>query len=195
VTEPQTADEWLRAVHREFDRESDRAAAIVVAAMLDEALRVLLERLLVPAPSAERSILERYDAPLGSFAARIDAAFQLGLISKYMARDLHLVRRIRNDFAHYPLGLAFEHDPVRSRVRALEQASDYNRRNPPTRKDIGPPGPRWDFLGIAAWMLYSLHREAEGVGPLRQHGAEFGYVDWSTLPPDVQNVLRRDEET
>ncbi len=188
---PRTADEWLETIHREFERETDRAAAIVVAAMLDEALKMLIEKRLVAAASATHSILERYDAPLGSFAARIDAAFQLGLISKYMARDLHLVRKIRNDFAHHPLELTFESGPIRDRVRALEEASDYNRRNPATRTAIGPPGPRWDFLGIAAWMLYSLH--LEDVEHLQEHGPEFGYIDWSALPPEVQEFLRCDE--
>lgn len=193
MTHPRTADEWLEAVHREFARETDRAAAIVAAAMLDEALRVLIDKRLVPAPSPERSILERHDAALGSFAARIDAAFQLGLISKYMARDLHLVRKIRNEFAHYPLELTFEADAIRDRFRALDETADYNRREPATRTAIGPPGPRWDFFGIAAWMLYALHRE--DVDRLVEHGPEFGYMDWTSLPEAIQEFLRSQQAT
>ena len=168
---PTDANGWLDAVHREFANGSDRAAAIVVAAMLEEALKLLLVRRLLPAAAGE-SIVDGPGAPLGTFSARIDAAFQLGLISKYMARDIHLVRKIRNDFAHSPLERTFASSSVRDRVAALQAASDYNTRNPKTRENIGPPGPRWDFLAISAWMLYSLHSET--VETLSEHGPEFG---------------------
>jgi hypothetical protein len=60
---------------------------------------------------------------------------------------------------------------------------------------IGPTGARWDFLGAAAWMLYSLHREAEGIGRLERHGPEFGYIDWDRLPEQLRQFLRDDEAT
>jgi DNA-binding MltR family transcriptional regulator len=159
----ETADEWLERIHEQFRSESDRAAAIVVAAMLDGALAVLLRKRLLEPESKERSLLDGGHAPLGTFATRIDAAYQLGLISSYMARDLHLVRKIRNDFAHDPLHLTFESESVRNRVRALEEGSDYNRRYPETRVAVGPPGTRWDFLGITAWMLYGRLRCGRSV--------------------------------
>jgi hypothetical protein len=188
-TEPRNADDWLDAVHQEFARESDRAAAIVVAAMLDEALRSLIERRLVEPQDPNRSILNGPNAPLASFSARIDAAQQLGLISHFMARDLHLIRKIRNDFAHYPLERTFANPPISDLVRALEEASDYNKRHPETRDSVGPHGPRWDFLGIAAWILYSLHREVAETQPTRAHVPEFGYIDWSALPPELRKRL------
>ncbi len=192
---PSTADEWLEAIHLQFRAESDRAAAIVVAAMLDVALASLLRRRLLEAPSPYRSLLDGDRAPLSTFAAKIDAAYQLGLISKYMARDLHLVRKIRNDFAHNPLHLTFDSESVRNRVRALEQASDYNRRYPATRSAVGPTGSRWDFLGLTAWMLYALHRLLDDVAQVRSPTPEFGYIDWSALPPEVQRLLREAEAT
>jgi hypothetical protein len=136
------ADEWLEAVHREFARESDRGAALVVAAMLDGALRVLLERRLQPPLSQDRSLLEGHQAPLGAFAARIDAALGVELISRTMARDLHLIRKIRNDFAHQPRGRSFQSEEIKSRVRELERGSNYNVKYPQTRADIGPKGTR-----------------------------------------------------
>lgn len=188
------ADDWLDAIHRAFQEESDRAAAIVVAAMLDDALKSLLSRRLLQPMAKDRSLLDGDQAPLGTFSARIDAAHQLGLISRWMARDLHLVRKIRNEFAHSPFTLTFESDVVLNRVRALEEASDYNRRYPPTRAAIGPPGPRWDFLGISAWILYSLHREE--VDRVPDHGPEFGYVEWdAVLPEEVRQRLRGEEAT
>jgi hypothetical protein len=189
---PTTADGWLEAVHREFAGESDRAAAIVVGAMLDEALKSLLCKRLVAPAKKGRSLLDGMNAPLGTFNARIDSAFQLGLISRYLARDLHLVQKIRNRFAHFALECTFETDPIKGWVRALEAASDYNRRYPDTRKMIGPPGARWDFLGIAAWILYSIHRQAESLEPLREYTPEFGYIEWDRLPEDLRRLLPDD---
>ena len=106
-----------------------------------------------------------------------------------MARDLHLVREIRNEFAHHAFECTFISPTIENWVRALEAGSDYNRRVPETRKDVGPPGTRWDFLGIAAWILYSLNRELEEVKPLAPHGPEFGYIDWDQLPEPIRKLL------
>ena len=189
MTDQRSADDWLDAIHKEFARESDRAAGIVVGAMLDEALRVLLAKRLVKPREKDRDILQGHRAPLGTFSARIDAAHQFGLISQFLARDLHLVRNIRNAFSHDAVECTFDRPDIRDRVRALEGASDYNRRRPDLRVAMGPPGTRGDFLGITAWMLYSLHREAESVGRIANHGPEFGYIDWADLPPDTLKAL------
>src|SRR4030095_2428853 len=80
-----------------FNRESDRACVILVAARLDQPLYQLLAATLLPAPTREDSLLEG-DRALASFSARIDAAFRLGLIDAEFCRALHIVRRIRNEF-------------------------------------------------------------------------------------------------
>jgi len=178
---PKTADDWLEALHHEFHSETDRAAVIVVASMVDEALRLLLDRRLIPPLRNDKGILESANAPLGTFSARISAAHQLGLISKFMAADLHTVRKIRNEFAHNIFGCTFESQSVKDRISNLQRNSRFNERNKETRKSVGPPGQRWDFLGITAWMLYALHREAEGVQRLTEHLPEFGYYDLDNI--------------
>jgi hypothetical protein len=185
---PQSADDWLEAIHKEFAPESDRGAALVAGAMLDEALKSLLSKRLVPPERKDRDTLAR-DAPLSTFSARINAASQMGLISRYLARDLHLIRSIRNEFAHHPFECTFQSAKVKNWVKLLEEGSDYNRRYPKTRQDIGPPGTRWDFLGIAAWILYSLHRHLEDTQPLLPCGLEFGYIDWDQLPEDIRLLI------
>ena len=63
--------------------------------------------------------LFRPEGPLGSFSARIDLAYALGLIGKKAARDLHLIRKIRNDFAHDPKTIMFDDDRVAKRCSEL----------------------------------------------------------------------------
>jgi len=189
TTRPKTADEWLEAVHREFQRESDRAAAIVACAILDEGLKALLQKKLVAPEKPDHSLINGSNPYLDSFGSRIDASFQLGLISRYLARDLHLIRKIRNEFAHQPQACTFETGRIGDWVKALEAGSDYNRRKPETRKAIGPPGARWDFLGIAAWILYSIYGTLDDVKTITEHAPEFGYIDWDQLPEEIRKLL------
>ncbi|MHB1142755.1 MAG: MltR family transcriptional regulator [Sulfuricaulis sp.] len=114
---------WLDILVREFQGESDRACVILSATLLDTALEALLRARLVPNATSTDSLLDGSNAPLASFSARIDMAYRLGLISAQFARDLHIIRRIRNDFAHNISGCTFEDTSVRDRVMALSQSS------------------------------------------------------------------------
>ncbi|MBZ5512752.1 MAG: MltR family transcriptional regulator [Acidobacteriia bacterium] len=58
---------------------------------------------------------------LGTFAMRADLAYCLGLISKYHHQDLGTIGKIRNQFAHSHLGLAFSEPQVRQLCSALRQ--------------------------------------------------------------------------
>jgi mannitol operon repressor len=79
--------------------ESDRGAVLVTAAMLDDVLTKLLLARLVEGKSSEK-LLDGFNAPLGTFSAKIAAARAIGVISEEWRRDLDLLRGIRNDFAH-----------------------------------------------------------------------------------------------
>jgi DNA-binding MltR family transcriptional regulator len=112
-----------------FTTESDRACAVLAGALLDSVLERLLWRAMVPDSSQE---LFRAQGPLGSFAAKLDLAFALGLISREDHTELTLVRRIRNDFAHHlDHELNFTTAHIVDRVRALQLPriiTEYNHR-------------------------------------------------------------------
>jgi hypothetical protein len=98
-------EEYTRLLD-DINTESDRAAAVLAAAMLDDALKYAILARATDRPAAEK--LLRNSAPLGAFSARIDAALAFGLIEAGDAADLHIVRRIRNDFAHEMRRLTFQ---------------------------------------------------------------------------------------
>jgi DNA-binding MltR family transcriptional regulator len=50
--------------------------------------------------TAATDLVEGFNAPLGTFSARTKAAYALGLISKDEHKDINLIRKIRNEFAH-----------------------------------------------------------------------------------------------
>jgi len=91
--------------------ETDRGCALMAAAYLDERLKLLLQSRLVFDKKYVRRALD-FNGPLGTFSSRIDFAYLLGLIPKNAQRDLHLMRKIRNEFAHVASSLNFESESV-----------------------------------------------------------------------------------
>jgi hypothetical protein len=100
-------------------KEGHRGSVIVAAALFDDLLgSALSARLLHPAESQDE-LLEGSHAPLGTFSARIDLAYRIGAIGRQMRDSLHIVRRLRNDFAHVADPIDFSNQSVRDRVSLL----------------------------------------------------------------------------
>lgn len=102
----------------EFKNESDRAAVVLGGAQLDLLLYQLLEAFLLPVTSGKDELLEG-DSPLATFSARINVSYRLGLVDEDLARALHLVRKIRNSFAHEISSASLAAGAHRDRVREL----------------------------------------------------------------------------
>jgi hypothetical protein len=79
--------------------ESDRGAVLLCCAYLDDLLRDTLAAFFVQGPEANQ-LLEGFNAPLGTFSARIAAAHALALITDVEFKELTTLRKIRNEFAH-----------------------------------------------------------------------------------------------
>lgn len=101
----------------ELDRErtSARGTVILTASYVETLLEKLLRAGLVEARAVEA--LFEGQGSLATFSARIDMSFAVGLISEPRRRDLHVLRKIRNHFAHEVAPGTFEEDPVRSLIR------------------------------------------------------------------------------
>jgi hypothetical protein len=102
----------------EFKNESDRAAVILGAAKLDVMLYQLLQNTLRPSTSKNDELLDG-DSPLATFSARIGLCHRLGLIDDNFCRALHMIRKIRNSFAHEIGGISLESGAHRDRIREL----------------------------------------------------------------------------
>lgn len=95
----------------EFQEETDSGAALVGAALLYLKLADALRALMVSVNAAE-AFLDGATAALGTFSARIEAAFALGLIDDHERRECDLIRKVRNEFAHRPHGFDFQDQKV-----------------------------------------------------------------------------------
>jgi DNA-binding MltR family transcriptional regulator len=165
---------WNAVLISEFEKESDRAAVILTASLFDNALAQLIAVSLVASPSSTDELLYGANAPLSTFSARINLAYRVGLISRKFCRDLHLVRSIRNSFAHNVHGCGFDESSVKSRVLELSKSSGLIERNPKFRASY-PVGTRGDFLFSASWMLWSLNTKIESAHSFEEAEVEMGY--------------------
>jgi hypothetical protein len=116
--------EWKRRYEliRSLGEESERGMAVLVGAELDRALGLVLHAYLAPG-KARNDLFSGGSAPLGTFSTKIDLCRALHLISEYEHATLHIIRRIRNEFAHKP-GVSFASPEIRSRVEAIASLKD-----------------------------------------------------------------------
>jgi hypothetical protein len=159
------AKHWDAKFREDLAHESDRAIAIVGAAQLEQALEALLRNHLVPCGTQDDPLFDGPYAPLANLSSKIDLAHRLGLISARWCRDLHLIRKIRNAFAHNVSGCTFDDSSVRSRVLELvrsQRAVEYD----PDLRPAFPTGPKGDFGMTVSWMLWCLWEQAETVQEL-----------------------------
>lgn len=109
----------LNAFSGPFRAESDRACAVLGAALLDVRLESLYSRRL----RCFGDELLSNSGPLGTFSARIRLARSLAWISDDVHNDLNLIRLIRNEFAHnVDHALSFADQSIADRCRALRVA-------------------------------------------------------------------------
>ena len=90
-----------------LSKESDRGLALLATAYIDKAMEELLVAFFLNDKKICKSIFEGY-SPLATFSSKIDISFLCGLIPVKAKQDLHLIRKIRNEFAHYPSEITFE---------------------------------------------------------------------------------------
>jgi len=109
----------------EIEGISDRAGAIVAAALVEDHLAILLRHSF---HQDEQILREMFDgtAPLVSFSAKVKMAFMIGIISKRAYKNLEYIRKIRNMFAHEASGVTFETAPICDWAMNLDLHTYYN---------------------------------------------------------------------
>ena len=131
-------------LYEELGQESDRAVATLAVALLDELLSRLLCGYLIQDEQVVNSLIEG-NGSLATFAAKIDMCYVLGLINKAERHDLHLIRKIRNEFAHNLWTASFKTAPIEMRCKEL---AILNRTN--------IDDPRTLYVGAAMLLTFKL---------------------------------------
>ena len=103
---------------RTLVKETDRGCALACTSYLDSELRKLIASHLVNDEKLTANLFDG-NGPLSSFSARIDVACGLGLIAANLRRDLHLIRKVRNIFAHQAGQVNFDDKAIAPRCAEL----------------------------------------------------------------------------
>ena len=170
------AEEAYVLFNKEFAKESERAKVILSAAMLDEALAAVLRAHLVPCPASSDQIFDGANALLSTFSARIDFCHRLGLISGKFARDLHLIRKIRNQFAHNVSGCNFSDSAITNRVAELRKSFVTHFEYEKAKRNRQYSTPLETFAEVVGLMIVELWSAMETMSSLTEASAEFFYV-------------------
>jgi mannitol operon repressor len=113
----------IKDILEDLKLENDRSVALVGAALVEHALQEAIRSVLRGFDDRNDSnLLDRLFGVNGSFAglsAKILGAFALKVIGRGCQRDLELINKIRNDFAHDMNRIGFETDRIRVRCHEL----------------------------------------------------------------------------
>jgi DNA-binding MltR family transcriptional regulator len=125
------------AMVQEMSEQTDRGAAIVATAWLEEAISAAIESFLQSDNKAWQRLFDS-NGPLATLSAKIDLARLLGLITETIRSDLHIIREIRNEFAHEiahkteHTRLTFSSQHIRDKCMALRCVSHEKPNEPRT---------------------------------------------------------------
>jgi DNA-binding MltR family transcriptional regulator len=145
---------------KQFKNESDRAAVILSTIILDERLEELIKSFLVKSLKEDDELFDSYGAALYDFSGKIDMAYRLGLISKSFRRDLHIIRKIRNEFAHNISGCNFQDMKIQMKIREMTKAMNMDEQitkmGDKKTKEEYPHNYRVKFQSIVSIMIMFL---------------------------------------
>ncbi|MBN2561440.1 MAG: hypothetical protein JXQ75_10980 [Phycisphaerae bacterium] len=176
--EEHDVDRYERLV-AEIAVESDRAAAVLAVAGMDDRLRALLKKILVAQTSQSISLLRPED-PLGSFSAKIEVLYRIGLIGSDIHREFHLIRKIRNKFAHLSDEISFDNSPVSDIANDLT-TPQLVAKMPSFSVSLTEVHPRDKFNLAAAFLLMLLEFLIDTTPPLKERGPTMEYFVQATF--------------
>lgn len=135
-------------VKTEFANASDRAAAIVGGAFVDELITELIKCHLVTDEASDKKLFSG-SGPLATFSAKIDIAYRLGLISKTEHVAINTIRSIRNTFAHEMGTATFSNQSIRDKCANIAMPRHME------VPDFVPPSDE----GIESPLLFTASKE------------------------------------
>jgi DNA-binding MltR family transcriptional regulator len=147
------SDESHYEVVREIEEQTDRGAAIIGAALLEERLSEAIRSRLRAAPDTTPNGNRKVDVrdqilspsrTLGDFSVKIDLAYTLGFFGEQCYRDLYYVRKIRNEFAHIQEPITFETQNIRAWCSELWIPKNLF----PMGQRVPPSSPRGQYLRV-----------------------------------------------
>ena len=118
----------------EIENQTDRGAAIIATAWLEEQLSAVIKLQFKDDASAWKRLFGS-SGPMGTLSAKIDIAKLLGVLSDDSYSDMHQIRKIRNEFAHEVMAkdfgsLCFDTPHIKDRCLSLKRTEDEKHDSP-----------------------------------------------------------------
>ena len=139
----------------ELKQETDRGLPLVAAALIDDKLAETLRSFFCNVPAAGK-LLDDTNAALGTFSSRAEACYALGLIDEFEYREIALIRKIRNEFAHAKHGTSFQNARVQGLCSTLQteavEVAGYSASDP-----------RFRFMSAAVAIVLRLYHRPDWV--------------------------------
>lgn len=108
MKKPETHEEFLQQnphlkefypMLGQLNKESHRGAVVLSCSFIEDQLRNILASFLIETKETEK-LLEGFNAPLGTLSSRAVMAHSLGLITDREYKEIEILKKIRNEFAH-----------------------------------------------------------------------------------------------
>lgn len=152
-----------------LDSETDRAAALVSAALLDTALERLIRHSLKRKDSELNNQLFQQRGPLGDFYSKIIVASAFGVISEALAGELTIVRNIRNVFAHATTNLLFATPQIKNEIKRSRLLKVINEKVPqetrsPSMPEVNDIPIQREFLLLVRIVFIILDNDQKNKG-------------------------------
>lgn len=127
--------------------QDDRAMVLSLATFIEDTLGRLLLAYFRNC-KATRELVDGFNAPLGTLGARIKAVYAFGLVTEEQYKDMEILRKVRNLFAHNWEGISLDHQDIKAMVGQL---SGYTVSHAPIEG-----GPRERLLGTLSSCCIEL---------------------------------------
>ena len=145
----------------EIEVGSDRSAAIIGAAFVEDSLQCALVSRMRLNKQTFNALFNGPNSSLGSFSSKISLGFALGLYDLLLKKDLNWIREIRNEFAHSMKPITFENQRMKSLANNLKFL-EWNHNNPkipgshPPSEFSFPDSPRKKYTNTVRVLVHSL---------------------------------------
>jgi hypothetical protein len=166
----------FKQILNDLKGESERGVVIVIASHLDVRLEDLLKTALTPSPTATDMMFDGPNALLQSFSNKIDFCYRLGLLSSFATRSLHLIRKIRNKFAHNISSICFNEPDIESQVSELYKMHMFDKKQAIV-KEIFNETKKSQFILSAILVLGIINEIYCKVASNNPHKPEWPY-EW-----------------
>ena len=144
----------LRSFLRE---ESDRGCCLLAVSFLVNELKLLLEEKLVGEKKFKKELFD-LNGPLGTFSSKINMGYSTGLLNTDLKSDIHIIRKIRNEFGHNYSQISFETIKIKNQVSQLKY-NLYEKKEKSSR-DM--------FINAVTLILSEIHEMFETHIPFRE---------------------------